>query len=77
LDNGRAALFDLADAALATPAVSPFVELACAPVFRRRWASLHEALRDGRPDRAASLRLYVRHLPHAAIWFLYTRGLRT
>ncbi len=63
LGNGRAALFDLADAVLATPAVNSFAELACAPVFRRRWASLYEALQDGRPDRAALLRLYVQQLP--------------
>ena len=63
LGHGRAALFDLADAVLATPAVNSFAELACAPVFRRRWASLYEALQDGRPDREALLRLYVQQLP--------------
>jgi hypothetical protein len=63
LGNGRAALFDLADAVLATPAVNSFAELALAPVFRRRWASLYEALQDGRPDREALLRLYVKQLP--------------
>ena len=50
------------DAVLATPAVNSFAELALAPVFRRRWASLYEALQDGRPDRDALLRLYVQHL---------------
>ena len=63
LGNGRAALFDLADAVLATPAVNSFAELACAPVFRRRSASLYEALQDGRPDRAALLRLYASSCP--------------
>jgi hypothetical protein len=63
LGNGRAALFDLADAVLVTPAVSSFAELACAPVFRRRWSSLYEALQDGQPDRDALLRLYVQQLP--------------
>jgi hypothetical protein len=63
LGNGRAAQFDLADAVLVTPAVNSFAELALAPVFRRRWASLYEALQDGRPDREALLRLYVQHLP--------------
>jgi hypothetical protein len=48
---------------LVTPAVNSFAELACAPVFRRRWASLYEALADGRPDREALLRLYVQQLP--------------
>ena len=63
LGNGRAALFDLADDVLVTPAVSSFAELACAPVFRRRWPSLYEALQDGQPDREALLRLYVQQLP--------------
>ena len=63
LGHGRVALFDLADAVLATPAVNSFAELACAPVFRRRWASLYEALQDGRPDREALLRLYIKQLP--------------
>ena len=63
LGNGRAAMFELADAVLVTPTVSSFAEFALAPVFRRRWASLYEALQDGRPDRAALLRLYVKHLP--------------
>jgi hypothetical protein len=48
---------------LVTPAVNSFAELACAPVFRRRWASLYEALADGRSDREAFLRLYVQQLP--------------
>jgi hypothetical protein len=62
LGQARAALFDLADAVLVTPAVNSFAELACAPVFRRRWPSLYEALQDGRPDEAL-LRLYVQQLP--------------
>jgi hypothetical protein len=62
-DSAAAALFDLADAVLATPAVNSIAELACAPEFRRRWASLYEALQDGRPDREALLRLYVKQLP--------------
>lgn len=65
LGNGRAALFDLADAVLVTPAISSFAELALAPVFRRQWPSLYEALQDGRPDREALLRLYVKQLPSA------------
>jgi hypothetical protein len=63
LGQGRAALFDLLDAVLVSPAVNSYAELACAPVFRRRWASLYAALQDGQPDRAALLRLYVQHLP--------------
>lgn len=63
LGNARAALFDLADAVLVSLAVASFAELACAPVFRRRWPSLYEALQDGRPDRAALLGLYAQQLP--------------
>ncbi|MCX6030660.1 MAG: hypothetical protein NT169_15355 [Chloroflexi bacterium] len=43
--------------------MTAFAELACAPVFRRRWPSLYEALQDGRPDRTALLKLYVGLLP--------------
>lgn len=58
LGNARDALFELGDAVIVTPAANSFVELSCAPVFRRRWPSVYEALQDGRPDRQALLRLY-------------------
>jgi hypothetical protein len=63
LGNGRAALFDLLDAVLVCPALNSFAELALAPVFRRRWASLYEALQDGRLDRTQLLALCVPQLP--------------
>ena len=63
LRQAQDALFELVDAALLTPAVTAFAELSCAPVFRRRWPSLYEALQDGRPARAALLKLYVGLLP--------------
>jgi hypothetical protein len=63
MGNGRAALFDLIDAVLVTPALNSYAELACAPVFRRRWPSVYAALQDGQPDAAALLRLYVAQLP--------------
>jgi hypothetical protein len=63
LGQARDALFELADAVLVTPTVDSFAALACAPVFRRRWPSLYEALADGRPDREALLRLYVQQMP--------------
>lgn len=62
LGNARDALFELGDAVLVTPAANSFVELSCAPVFRRRWSSLYEALQDGRPDRPALLRLYAEQM---------------
>src|SRR5690242_13020073 len=36
-----------------------FVELSCAPVFRRKWSSAYEALQDGRPKRAELAALYL------------------
>ena len=57
------ALFDLLDAVLVTPHPESFPELSAAPVFRRQWPSLYEALQDGEVDRAALLELYVEHLP--------------
>jgi hypothetical protein len=59
----RDALFELTDAVLVTPTVNSFAEFSTAPIFRRRWPSLYEALQDGRPDRLALLNLYVAHLP--------------
>ena len=65
LGNARDAQFDLADAVLLTPAANSFAELSLSPVFRRRWASVYEAIQDGRPDREALLRLYIAHIPTA------------
>jgi hypothetical protein len=59
---GRAcdALFELGDAVIQLPDVQSFVELSCAPVFRRKWSSAYEALQDGRPDRSGLMQLYLR-----------------
>lgn len=59
LGNGRDALFELGDAVLQMRTIQSFVELSCAPVFRRKWSSAYEALQDGRPDRMGLLDLYV------------------
>lgn len=56
-------LFELLDALLVTPHLESFPELSCAPVFRRQWPSLYEALQDGEVDQAALLELYVETLP--------------
>lgn len=59
------ALFELIDAVLATPQLTSFPELSCAPVFRRKWPSLYEALQDGEIDREELLKLEVEYLPPA------------
>lgn len=48
---------------LLTPAITSFVELTLAPVFRRRWSSGYEAIQDGTADRQGLLRLYAAQLP--------------
>lgn len=63
LGNARDALFELTDAVIQMRQVQSFVELSCAPVFRRRWSSAYEALQDGRPNRTGLLDLYLQHLP--------------
>ena len=50
------ALFELLDAVLVSPHLASFPELSCAPVFRRQWPSLYEALQDGAVNRAALLK---------------------
>ena len=45
------ALFETCDALLTDPAARSFAELSLAPRFRRRWASLYAALKDGILDR--------------------------
>ncbi len=63
LGNGRDTLFELSDAVIQKRQIHSFVELSCAPVFRRKWPSAYEALEDGRPNRAGLLELYLQHLP--------------
>jgi len=63
LGNARDALFELSDAVIQMRQIQSFAELSCAPVFRRQWPSVYEALQDGRPDPEALLRLYLGQLP--------------
>ena len=63
LGKARDAQFELTDAVLVTPTAQSFVELALAPIFRRRWSSVYEALQDGTPDRLGLLRLYAAQIP--------------
>jgi len=50
LGNAKDATFELADAIMTTRHVSCLGDLALNPLFRRKWASVYEALQDGRPD---------------------------
>lgn len=57
------ALFELLDALLCSPSLPSFPELSCAPVFRRQWPSVYEALQDGELDREQMLKHCVEVLP--------------
>jgi hypothetical protein len=61
--SARDALFELLDAVLTPPQLASFPELSCAPVFRRQWPGLYEALQDGAVDTTALLKLQVKSLP--------------
>jgi len=63
LTKARDALFELVDAVLTSPGIVSFPELSCAPVFRRQWPSLYEALQDGKLDSEKLLKLEVKSLP--------------
>lgn len=58
--NGRDALFELSDAVIQMRQIHSFVELSCAPAFRRKWSSAYEAMQDGRPNREGLMRMYLR-----------------
>ena len=59
LGQARDAMFELGDAVIQMRQVQSFVELSCAPAFRRKWPSAYEALQDGNPKRTALLELYL------------------
>jgi len=63
LGNGRDAIFDLMDAVLTSPRVKSFVELSLSAVYRRKWSSLYESLKDSRPNRGRIRRLCVEQIP--------------
>jgi hypothetical protein len=63
LTKARDALFELIDAVLTSSGIVSFPELSCAPVFRRQWPSLYEALQDGKLDSEKLLKLEVKALP--------------
>ncbi|MGH8743531.1 MAG: NF041680 family putative transposase [Burkholderiales bacterium] len=57
------ALFELLDARLCSPRLTCFPELSCAPVFRRQWPSVYEALQDGQVNAKQLLDECVKQLP--------------
>lgn len=59
----RDALFDLLDAVLTDDHATSLVRLSLPTAFRRRWASVFDALSDGTLDVAALRRLLVTSLP--------------
>jgi hypothetical protein len=59
LGNACDAQFELTDAVIQMRHIQSFVELSCAPAFRRKWSSVYEAMQDGRPDREGLLHLYL------------------
>lgn len=63
IGNGKDALFDLLDAVLVSRSVYSFAELSVAPVFRRQWSSLYEALQDSKPPRLEWMGLYIEQMP--------------
>jgi len=63
LGNAKDAMFELMDAALASPSIPSFVSLSQHPLFRRQWSSVYAALQDGRLHRAKLMQSLVRELP--------------
>jgi len=71
------ALFEVVDALLTEDRARSFVELSQAPSCQRQWPSLYAALSDGRIDRAALRRLFVRTLPRPVAGTRLVLGLDT
>ncbi len=63
LGRRRDALTELLDAVLTGTGATSLVRLSLAPLFRRGWASVCDALTDGSLDLAALRRLFVQTLP--------------
>ena len=63
LGKAQGATMDMMDAVLVTRSVYSFAELSISPVFRRKWASLYEALEDVRPQRRGLMKLYIKQMP--------------
>ena len=63
LGTGKDAVFEIMDAVLTSPSISSYVSLSMNPLFRRKWSSIYEGLRDSRPVRAKLMKLMVQELP--------------
>ncbi|MFH7030201.1 MAG: NF041680 family putative transposase [Heteroscytonema crispum UTEX LB 1556] len=63
LGKAHDATFELTDAILLTRNVYSLADLSLSPVFRRRWASIYEAIQDTRPDREKLMKLYIKQIP--------------
>lgn len=61
--NGKDALFNLVDALASEASARSFPELSFSPFFERSWASLYEALEDGRIDAERLRQLFVDFAP--------------
>src|SRR5213083_2974948 len=61
--NARDALFNLLDALSSEAGASSFPELSFSPFFERTWASLYEALEDGKIDAQRLRQVFVQCAP--------------
>jgi len=61
--NGKDALFNLVDALASEAGARSFPELSLSPFFERTWASLYEALEDGRIDAERLRQVFVDFAP--------------
>jgi hypothetical protein len=61
--KAKDALFNLVDALASEAGASSFPELSLSPFFERTWASLYEALEDGRIDAERLRQLFVDYAP--------------
>lgn len=71
----RDALFELCDAVLTTPSAASFAHLSLAPLFRRQWPSLYEAIEDARPDPLRLMRLTLNYADESAFSHTLARPL--
>ncbi|WP_375512927.1 NF041680 family putative transposase [uncultured Nostoc sp.] len=63
LGRAKDATFELTDAILLTRNIYCLADLSLSPVFRRKWASIYEALQDSRPQRQKLMQLYIKQIP--------------
>jgi hypothetical protein len=61
--NAKDALFNIVDALSSEAGVQSFPELSFSPFFERTWASLYEALEDGKIDAARLREVFVQFAP--------------